>query len=341
MATTTGQKTLCSTCQKAAGILTCRGCGKDFCYRHVTEHRQELNKQMDELTTNHDQLQQTIADQTLQPNCHPLMTQIDAWEQQSIDKIHQAANDARKQILNIVGTYRTHVTTNLAHLTNELNKARNEDDYVETDLKAWKEKLDELQTNLTAAEIINFNHDNNETSLIPKIFINDASTDSFSQTKGNIQISEDGKVVIHGVPDEIAEARCRGEYSLGQHRFHFQIGTLSSQYGFSCGIVSKTTPVGSIFNPPSFRNMHVYSYDGSGTYNPLNHNVVFFFSAQSYPFQSNNTYELLLDCNRKMMCLKNEQSGFTAECNIDVTKCPFPWQFFITLLHANESVRFC
>jgi hypothetical protein len=48
---TGGEKILCSICQKASGILTCRGCGKDFCYRHVAEHRQELNKQMDEITT--------------------------------------------------------------------------------------------------------------------------------------------------------------------------------------------------------------------------------------------------------------------------------------------------
>ncbi len=80
MATATGTKTLCSTCQKAAGILTCRGCGKDFCYRHVAEHRQELNKQMDEVPTTHDQLQQTIIEQETQPTCHPLMKRIDEWE---------------------------------------------------------------------------------------------------------------------------------------------------------------------------------------------------------------------------------------------------------------------
>ncbi|CAF5040013.1 unnamed protein product, partial [Rotaria sp. Silwood1] len=66
MANAAERKTLCSICEKAAGIFTCRGCQKDFCYRHVAEHRQELNKQMDELTTNHDQLQQTIVEQEAQ-----------------------------------------------------------------------------------------------------------------------------------------------------------------------------------------------------------------------------------------------------------------------------------
>jgi hypothetical protein len=49
MAFTTSTKNLCSNCSKAAGILTCCGCKKDFCYRHVTDHREELNKRMIEL----------------------------------------------------------------------------------------------------------------------------------------------------------------------------------------------------------------------------------------------------------------------------------------------------
>jgi flavoprotein len=79
MSIASGKKKLCSTCQKTAGILTCRGCGKEFCYRHVVEHRQELNKLMDEVATNHDQLQQTIVEQEAQPNSHPVMKKIDEY----------------------------------------------------------------------------------------------------------------------------------------------------------------------------------------------------------------------------------------------------------------------
>jgi hypothetical protein len=116
------RKMPCSKCNKAAGILTCRGCQKDFCYPHVAEHRQELNKNMDDVATNHDQLQQTIAEQEAQPNCHPLMKRIDVWEQQSINKIKQAADIARKELLTIVAAHRNKVTNDLTHLTQELNK---------------------------------------------------------------------------------------------------------------------------------------------------------------------------------------------------------------------------
>ncbi|CAF2810619.1 unnamed protein product [Rotaria sp. Silwood2] len=141
MASTTCKKRPCSKCDKAADILTCHGCGKDFCYRRVAEHRQELNKQMDELTTYYDQFQQTIAKQDSQPDCHPLIQKINTWEQESIDKIRREADDARKQLLTILATHRSKVTNDLTHLIQELRKARNEDDYVETDLKEWMERL--------------------------------------------------------------------------------------------------------------------------------------------------------------------------------------------------------
>ncbi|CAF0901508.1 unnamed protein product [Rotaria sordida] len=219
MATAVGEKTPCSICQKAVGVFTCRGCGKDFCYRHVAEHRQELNKQMDELTTNHDELQQTITEQEVRPNCHPLIQKINKWEQESIDKIHQTADDARKQVITILGMHRTQVIHDLSCLTKKLNEVRNEDNYVETDLKEWTEKLDKLKIDLNAAQTIDFGEENNSSTLISKFSINDASTDIFYQTVGDIQIIEDGKVAVRGPTNNGAvEIRCKGEYSLGKHR---------------------------------------------------------------------------------------------------------------------------
>ncbi len=43
----------CATCGTASGLFTCRGCKGNFCTRHVVQHREELEKQMDELMLNH------------------------------------------------------------------------------------------------------------------------------------------------------------------------------------------------------------------------------------------------------------------------------------------------
>jgi hypothetical protein len=103
MATSTANGSRCATCGKAAATFMCRGCSKDFCLRHTNEHRQELAKQMDEdIIPLHDQLRQSIDEQTKQSDPHPLMKQINEWEQASIEKIHQTANHARQQISNVI-----------------------------------------------------------------------------------------------------------------------------------------------------------------------------------------------------------------------------------------------
>lgn len=337
MATATEQKTLCSICQKASGIFKCRGCSKDFCFRHVSEHRQELNKQMDELTTDHDQLRQTITEQEAQPNCHPLMKKIDEWEQQSINTIHQAADDARKRLLTIIGQYRTEVADDLLSLTTQLSKARDEDDYVETDLKEWSEKLDALKIDLNAAQIINFTQSNDQSVLIPKFQINHASADTFHQITGDVTIMEDGRAILHGATQSIVAARCRGEYSSGQHLFRFKIEGMLGNTGFSCGIVSKNTPITSIFTNNVQNNM--YGYQGT-TYQYLNHSVISSFHEQNYNSQT-NTYELLIDCKHKRIHLACEQTRNTSPLGVNISTVPFPWQFFITFTYPNDRVSLC
>ncbi|CAF3905655.1 unnamed protein product [Rotaria sp. Silwood1] len=340
MASTTRKKRPCSKCDKAAGIFTCFGCQKDFCYRHVAEHRQELNKQMDELTTNHDQLQQTIVEQEAQPNCHPLIQKINEWEQESINKIHRTADDARKQVITILEMHRTQVIHDLTCLTEKLSEAHKADDYVETDLKEWMEKLDKLKVDLNAFQTIDFSEDNNKNALVSKIFINDASTDMFHQTVGDIQIIEDGKVAVHLLTNGHAAVRCRGEYSLGKHRFHFKIEGLNNPHSFSCGIVSKNTPTDSIYMTSVNNNMY-----GCGislvTQKYLNHNVLVCFTGQNHYFQTNVTYEFLVDCDEQIIRLTEGQSGNTRELKVNLTTCSLPWQVFIGLFSANDCVRLC
>ena len=49
MATAT-DKTQCLTCGNDKPTTRCVGCLQHFCFTHLTEHRQQLNKQLDEIT---------------------------------------------------------------------------------------------------------------------------------------------------------------------------------------------------------------------------------------------------------------------------------------------------
>jgi hypothetical protein len=88
-------KVVCITCEKNAGIFKCEGCSQVFCTKHATEHRQTLNHQLDQVVLEHDTLKQVFIEHKNQHD--PLLAQIDQWEKESIDKIRQTADDARKK----------------------------------------------------------------------------------------------------------------------------------------------------------------------------------------------------------------------------------------------------
>ncbi len=89
-------KACCVTCNKGIGQFKCEGCLQTFCMKHVTEHRQRLSQQLDEVIVEHDLFQQTIIDD--QNRKHRLLVYIDQWEEKSIEKIRQTAQDIREQI---------------------------------------------------------------------------------------------------------------------------------------------------------------------------------------------------------------------------------------------------
>jgi hypothetical protein len=62
MAAATG-KTRCVICDKEKATLKCGGCFQDFCFNHWDPHRQELNKQFDEMEINRDLFRQSLNQQ--------------------------------------------------------------------------------------------------------------------------------------------------------------------------------------------------------------------------------------------------------------------------------------
>ncbi len=99
-------KAPCTTCGiKAAGIYRCEGCLQVFCRKHLNEHRDVLNHQLDEIVLEHDTLQQTIVENKDKPsNQHPILKQIDKWEENSILKIRQTAEEARQQVTKLINS---------------------------------------------------------------------------------------------------------------------------------------------------------------------------------------------------------------------------------------------
>ncbi|CAF1512149.1 unnamed protein product, partial [Rotaria sp. Silwood1] len=168
MATSTG-KPRCITCGKEKAIMKCGGCSQDFCFNHITDHRQELSKALDEIEVNRDLFRQTLTQQTRDPKKHALIQQVDQWERDSINDIRKTAEEARQLLLAHTAEYLNEIEIKLNKLTNQLRESRQENDFYETDLRQWSEELTRLTNELHKPANINLRQD---TPLINKISVN-------------------------------------------------------------------------------------------------------------------------------------------------------------------------
>ncbi|CAF1496279.1 unnamed protein product, partial [Rotaria sordida] len=123
-----------------------------------------------DLVSPFDRVRQTLLQiRTKAPEMLPGPIQIDEWKQESINKIHRVANDARQQIKNLINEHTTELTESLTKIALELRKAREDDDFYDTDLQQWMGKLNKLKKDF--AQISNINiiqEDSSIISFIPK-----------------------------------------------------------------------------------------------------------------------------------------------------------------------------
>ncbi|UJR32362.1 hypothetical protein I4U23_019825 [Adineta vaga] len=335
MATSNSQKAPCVTCGKVTGLFTCRGCQQDFCTRHVAEHRQELGKQMDELSFEHDRLRQILLEPTTDLKLHPFIIDINEWEQQSIDRIHQIANDARKQLEISILIHRTKFNEDLTKIANELKKAHEDDDYFETDLRQWIEKIDQLKKELIQPSNVKLSRVYNDIlSSIPRVIETTSSKEVFQQSTDGVQIEENGHVITKTIRSTHATVRGSGEYTNGQHQFRFRIERYSQPGWIQIAIVCKNIPL----QANCYDTRSLYGWAGSNQVyidgkNYQGHN------GYQVDIETNDILEFIVDCDRRIIRLTNERTHSSSILNIDIQHCPFPWQLSFGLYNLQDRVR--
>ncbi len=336
MTSTTQRKLPCAKCSKTSGLFMCRGCGKDFCMHHANEHRQELGKQLDELTLEHDQFREKLIEETTKPQSYSHVRQlIDQWEQQSIDKIYQAANDVRKKLKNMIERHSAKLNNSLTKIAHEINEARREDEYFETDIQDWVKQLNKLKNDLLKPPTFRIQESDSISPFISKIYIDALLDDVFEKTIGNIRLEENDRVIVHGKSDGYATVRGIGEYSYGQHRLRLKIEEYHSSKWIFIGIISKDI----FMEEYSVNSPSVYGWAGP---NQVYINGVYHAGFKNYQsdLQKDDILELLIDCDERKISLINGRTRSSCELDIDLNKCPFPWQLNITMYFFDDRIRF-
>ncbi|CAF0847768.1 unnamed protein product [Adineta steineri] len=335
MASPASPKISCSICAKSISHFTCRGCQKGFCMCHANEHRQQLSEQIDELALQHDQLRNNLTEQLKETDNHPLIKQIYEWEQNSINKIQKTATIIRTQLQIIISKHIENLSVDLTKFTNELNQAREVDDYFETELNEWMKKLDILKDNLFKPKVIEINLADNNIPLISKPLISMFSEEIIEKIVGNIRIEDNGQTIIHNHHQNChATARGSNEYTWGQHRFRLKLENINTNKWIFIGIINKDTSM----KETSHKSLSTYGWAPPDQVY-LNGALHTGYKNYNSDIELNDIMMFTIDCDRQKISLTNERTRSTWVIDIDLNKCPYPWQLHFNLHNANDRIR--
>ena len=173
MATATEtSRNYCCICEKEKSTYTCNGCSKQFCKQHLKDHENELELEFDQIENQRNIFRQTLSEQVEQPNKHDLIQEINQWEQRSIIKIQQTAEENRQLILKLMNKHFEKIEIDLNLLTNQIKEIRRESDFNELNLNELRNKLERLQKKLNNPSNISLKEDNLSPSFINNIYVN-------------------------------------------------------------------------------------------------------------------------------------------------------------------------
>ncbi|CAF1274546.1 unnamed protein product [Didymodactylos carnosus] len=277
----------------------------------------------------HDMLLQQIRKSELDQELL-FITQINQWEQDSIRIIQQATDKVRKYIQQKFDNNRNQINK----IENELRLKRGiDDDHSEINIQQLIEQLKQLSSNIEintpSINVINVR------SISNIVAIN--SNEKFDQVHCNdIRIEENGLVAAHSNDKlEYCEVRGKNLYSTDIHRIKFTIEKMSNSNWIFIGIISQSTPLQSLsHSSPSFHGwtagnricLNSFDNENYGGYHDCKIN-------------NNDLIELLINCSNKKIQLLNKNTNRTNEIQVDIQKCPFPWQLHLNLVHYDDRVR--
>jgi hypothetical protein len=145
---TSNIETHCSMCNEETSTYICRGCLKDFCFDHLTEHRETLKTQFHQIENDYNQFRQTFIDQKNDPNIRLLIQQINKWEEESKNKIKQTADQCRQILINYTNKIIIKIENKLDNTIKQQTTTGGKNEFNEIHLEELKQKLNKLKEEL-------------------------------------------------------------------------------------------------------------------------------------------------------------------------------------------------
>ncbi len=229
----------------------------------------------------------------------------------------------------------------LHDLAERLKKARIDDDYVETDLRTWTNILQKLKGDMSAYSSSIFIQEDRTQTVVGRMYVSTRTkqpsrkVERFGQSFGDIRIDNNGLLATHcGSRNDTAYVRVSGDYSSGQHTIRFLFKKSSLRFITYFHVVSKLMPIGG-------KNTNYKGYGWSSRdeiYSPDNALIVD-KNIRDMKDQTTFEIELQLDCDNRKISYINQGTKNRREMNVDITKCPFPWQVQFYMFEVGDCVQ--
>jgi hypothetical protein len=302
---------------------------------HTKDHHQKIVEELNRVEDIRDEVRKILIDEFTNPRVDPnelhvgLTKTIDDWERKSINEIQKVAEEARQELVKYTTGRLSNMKLRLEQLTNELQQGRENHDFIETDLLAWRKKLNELKEELIDPPEVVVREGCDK--LISNVCVYLLGEELFERSSGNADFIDNNKVVcVKNNSHMYTEVRGGGEYSTGQHTIFLKIEELNGWILF--GIISKSTP------------LQIHSYASSSCYGWYNGQDFVYaggenISGHGIDVVKNDTIQLILDCDKRLIRLINERTNQTLELPVDLQKCPFPWQLHLNLNLIPTRIR--
>jgi len=225
---TSNLATRCFTCKEETTTYPCPGCAKQFCADDLMKHREELKLRFHEIEHQRNEFVQMINDQQKTiPNNHPAIIQINLWEQKSIEKIKQTAEEQRQIVQQSIHGDFPQIQTQFNDFTQQIQQINKKKDFNEKVLEKLQIQLKEIEQQINQPTNIQINEDSSST-FIQKLSIQILHSQHQTQTtlyhrhqlKSNIKWKPNAQTIAgeNGYGDKLNQLNC----PLGIHIDHQQ-----------------------------------------------------------------------------------------------------------------------
>ncbi|CAF0830034.1 unnamed protein product [Rotaria sordida] len=142
-----GRSSICAICKNQPSITSCEGCQQKYCSACLSQHRNELSVELDELFNRRNELFEIITNSSSSNNTtnrSPCLEEINRWQNEMHTNIDRIASTARDHVRQFLSESSKNVRIELDRVSQDLQQRQKTNGYVEGDLDRIKQQLTKL-----------------------------------------------------------------------------------------------------------------------------------------------------------------------------------------------------